>query len=246
MFCLYSRQGNIARATALLAIVSGVLAITPVAHAQMYPQYSPAPQYGYNTAGGWVIPVQAHGYAPGYCPCPPGVPMYGEPAPFGDYNTPLADPGPVDAEGAETDGADDSPQPAPVEDMPDIDLSGDTSFASAPQSAIPNAIGDSFGPCGHLILDDLIDPLLIGVCAGGDRFKATHNNSAVPQTRVFYNYNRYNNALGGIVDGGTQAIDVERSELGYEVADCCNLVSFILQVPFSHTIYSFYDDKAFT
>ncbi|MCA9271316.1 MAG: hypothetical protein KDA41_22690 [Planctomycetales bacterium] len=112
--------------------------------------------------------------------------------------------------------------PAPEgEDLPEVaDLSPDAGFAGGPQSAVPNAIGDSLG--GIYVFPGITTSVVAP--GGGYRYKATSNNSAIPQCRVYYNYN-YFNEVGGI-DG-----ELQRHTFGYEtiVGGGCSSVG--IQVP---------------
>ncbi len=124
-------------------------------------------------------------------------------------------------------------------DLPEVaDLSGDTAFASASQSAAPNAIGDSLYPginffnasaIGSEVEYALLDP------AGGRRFKATHNNSAVPQTRIFASANYFHDAqFATSAAGDTQQVSPWNYELGAEYAFWCNMASVQVRVPMNY------------
>ena len=149
-----------------------------------YPQQPTATAPMPSADPSWVIPA-SHGY--GNCPCPD---------PHGEYTIPLGQPAPFDVgDGAVGSGAADI-----GEDLPEVaDVSGDVTYASAPQSAVPNSIGDSFDGCGQLQFFNGVDPPAhVDVCpAGGRQFKVAHNNSAVPRTRVFGSYNHFDEAVGG-------------------------------------------------
>ena len=131
-----------------------------------------------------------------------------------------------------------TPSPEGGEDLPEIaDLSGDTSFASAPQSAVPNAIGDSMGGCFTFV--ESFPTNVASACPGGGRtFRISENNSALPQHRVYYNYHYFNNAIRVGDANDSPRIDIQRHELGFEVPFWCNMASFGLEVPFSHTVDS--------
>lgn len=110
---------------------------------------------------------------------------------------------------------------------------------SGPPGRVPNAIGDSFGPCGLLMYDNGANNYEIPICLGGGaRFKATNNNSAVPSTRFFYNYNHFHNALDVSLDADDFSVNVDNYQLGYEYAFWRGLASFQLNVPVSGTIDS--------
>jgi hypothetical protein len=165
--------------------------------------------------------VSGHGHTYG-CPCPTDCPpATGEAADEGM--------------GAEAEG----------EDLPEVaDLTSDASFASASQSAAPNAIGDSLPPG---ILIDLSTSYgdVYGVVspAGGRRFKATNNNSAIPQCRVFFNYNHYENALTIAGNDGAnpdvvQNFNVDHYEIGGEHAFWCGMASIQVRVPVNTSLDS--------
>lgn len=170
--------------------------------------------------------VSGHGYGHG-CPCPADCP----PA---DSAAPEAAP-----EGEE--GTDDM-----GEDLPEVaDLTSDAAMASADQSAAPNAIGDSLAP-GYTFSG------IYGTAnfapGGGRRFKATNNNSAIPQCRVFFNYNYFDNAYSATANGNppvTQSINVRQYEFGAEHAFWCGMASIQLRVPLITSFDNDIDFNAF-
>ena len=125
------------------------------------------------------------------------------------------------------------------EDLPEVaDLTGDAGFASAPQSAVPNAIGDTMGGCfSAYTLGGEHYP----VCPSSRRFKISENNSALPQHRVYYNFNYFDSAL--YVDDGTNEnrLNVHRHTFGVEYAFWCDMASFGVEVPFQNGINPEYD-----
>ncbi|MCA9271317.1 MAG: hypothetical protein KDA41_22695 [Planctomycetales bacterium] len=128
-------------------------------------------------------------------PCPPAVGAPGEPS--------------------------DVPSPGEEgEDLPEVaDLSPDAGFAGGPQSAMPNAIGDSVSGVYCVVAGSiLVAP------GGGYRYKATSNNSAIPQCRVYYNYNYFSevDAVSG---------DLQRHTFGYETIIGGGCSSVGIQVP---------------
>jgi hypothetical protein len=146
------------------------------------------------------------GHCPCPCPCPPGA------AATEDGMAP-----PMGEEGAE------------VPEVADLDAG----LASAGQSAAPNAIGDSIGHGGSYVLSYFGNVLSVAP-GGGRKFKITENNSPIPQTRAYYTYNYFDNAL--FVNAAE--IDVNRHTVGFEYAVWCNLASVEVQVPFSNSIDS--------
>lgn len=130
-----------------------------------------------------------------------------------------------------------SDDPAEYE-LPDI-ANIDSNFASAPQSAVPNAIGDSLGGCGLLMIPyaggDTFD-----ICpSGGRQFKISHNNNAVPKSRVFYTYNHFDEAIGASIGGNDRrAVDVDSYEFGFEYAFWCDLISLQVNAPMNNTVPS--------
>lgn len=166
------------------------------------------------------------------CPCEtPG------PAP-----APLGDAAPRRDEGT----ADEIPDPSsPNENLPEVaDLSSDASYASASQSAAPNMIGDTigYGGTGYINIGVSVVPYAPG---GGRKFKASTNQSPVPQQRFFYNFHLFDDALateGPPPLGGGAApvdnIDVVRNEFGWEWLLCGGMASAQIQLPFSRSINS--------
>jgi hypothetical protein len=169
-----------------------------------------------------------HGYGHG-CPCPTDCP----PSDIAEE----AGPG---EEGMEDDMGEDLPEVA--------DLTSDAGMASADQSAAPNAIGDSLPP-GITIDVDLggIGPDFNGTFApaGGRRFKATNNNSAIPQCRAFFNYNHYENAYSITDQNPTpdvvRDINVDHYELGGEHTFWCGMASIQVRVPVNTSLDSTID-----
>ena len=230
MNCLFRRQGNLLVQSAFAMVLCSGLTLTPAVWSQAHPMAPGAVPY-YTAAPGY-LPVN---YAPphGY-PCPAEL----APSPDGQYNVPLT-PAPID--GDETDSAETGDEAIPGEALPEVaNIAGDIGYASAPQSAVPNAIGDSFGPCGELFVSSAFPNTYgIAICpAGGRGFKATHNNSPAPQSRFFYNYYYFNNAVPADLNGTLRRYDVQRHELGYEYAFYCDLMSVQLNVPLTNTIDS--------
>lgn len=157
----------------------------------------------------------SHGSAHG-CPCP---------CPSGDA--------------AAVDG-DAVPVPADGEDLPEVaDLSGDSGFASAPQSAVPNAIGDSMAGCFSAYGSG--SGYHYPVCPSGRRFKISENNSALPQKRAYYNYHYFSNAQ--FVSDGTDdwRRDVRRHEIGFEYPFYCDMASIGVELPFENGVNPNYD-----
>jgi hypothetical protein len=163
--------------------------------------------------------VSGHGYGHG-CPCP--------------TDCPPAD-GAATDDGMTEDGSDDM-----GDDLPEVaDLTSDASFASADQSAAPNAIGDSLPAGIYFQISNGIGTTVTGnVPAAGGRFKATNNNNAIPQCRAFFNYNHFDNAYA--VTDGTEARNgnVDRYEIGGEHAFWCGMASVQLRVPFNTSLDS--------
>jgi hypothetical protein len=159
-----------------------------------------------------TVSGHGHGYSHG-CPCPTDCPPCdGE----------MADDGMGEVDTGDEMG----------EDLPEVaDLTSDASFASASQSAAPNAIGDSLH-AGYTFSGSYF----FGYAspAGGRRYKVTNNNSALPQCRVFYNYNYFDAAFLLNDD----EIDVHHHEFGAEWAFWCNMASVQVMVPMNYSFDS--------
>ncbi len=92
-------------------------------------------------------------------------------------------------------------------------------------SAVPNMMGDLFG--GLLSLQENFDSTM--AIAGGDRrFKISENVSPIPQDRVFFNYNHFENALTD-VDGVNHSLD--RFTFGLEKTFIDGNASFEVRLP---------------
>jgi hypothetical protein len=163
------------------------------------------------------------------CPCE-------RPAPAPDQ-TPAAPPDEGNADeipdpGRETD--------APPDDFsPEVaDLSSDAAMASASQSAAPNMIGDTigYGGTGYITLGFTTIPFSPG---GGRKFKASTNQSPVPEQRFFYNFHWFEDALA-VQGPGTpiEFIDVTRHEFCWEWPIWNGLASAQIQLPLSNSIDS--------
>jgi hypothetical protein len=133
----------------------------------------------------------------------------------------------------------------PADDYaPDVaDLSGDAAVASADQSAAPNMIGDTigYGGTGYISIGNGINNSIIPYAPGGGRkFKASTNQSPVPQDRFFYNFHLFEDALAaqGPVFTVPQDIDVVRNEFGWERTFWNCRASAQIQIPFSSSIDS--------
>jgi len=117
--------------------------------------------------------------------------------------------------------------PGTVQD--DLDFSGD-SLASAQDSVVANMVGDFFGGSAYYSGGFGSVPI-----AGGDRrFKPSENASPVPQTRLFFSYHNFQDALKG--DGVPpfgQVVDLDRYVLGYEQAFWGGQASLEVRVPFA-------------
>ena len=125
-----------------------------------------------------------------------------------------------------------------------------STVASAPSSAAPNMVGDSFGSCSTVIFGDPFpdDFTAIPVCPGGGRrFKIGSNQSPLPQHRVFFNYQYFDDALRvsrfndfdtPTPDIESQDIDVNRYTVGGEALIWRNIASIQLQVPIISTLDS--------
>lgn len=215
----------------------GQMAAAPVAYGGYggygaVPAYGAVPTYGYYNYGyapasPWVQPAM---YAPhgGLTPCPcPQPPQIDESTGTGTA-----------PEGTD----DDTPVPSDEAELPEVaDLSSDASFASADQSAAPNMIGDTigFGGTGYLVITDGFTGDALSVSPGaGRKFKAGTNNSPVPQTRAFYNFHYFDNALTAISDTSISSTDVKRHEAGFEYAFWSNLASVMVTIPASWSIDS--------
>jgi hypothetical protein len=192
---------------------------TPVYGYYQYP-------YGHPSASGWVQPAAyaPHGGQYQY-PCPPS--SVG--ASIGDGMSP------------ETVGDDENASSDDV-DLPEVaDLTSDAALASFDQSSTPNMIGDTigFGGTGVLVITDGISGDALSVSPGaGRKYKASTNNSPLPQTRIYYNFHYFDNALTAISDTSMWGIDVKRQEFGAEYAFFGNLASVQVTVPVSWTIDS--------
>jgi len=151
---------------------------------------------------------------------------YGHPCPC---PCPAEQAGPADQVPAPEDGETDLPEVADV--MPD------SAFASAPQSAVPNAIGDSMGGClSAFTFGGIFPSAEVPVCTAFRRFRISENNSALPQHRVYYNYHYFDNALRPALDGESVNIDVQRHEFGLEYPFWYNMASVGVETSFSHTL----------
>ena len=231
MNCLFRRQGNLLSQSAFAIVMCSGLTFTNLVWSQAHPMVPGAIPYQAVYAPAMMPANYAH--PPGYCPCPADI----APAPDGQYNVPLT-PAPIDEE--EGDATDTGSEAISSEDLPEVaNISGDSGFASAPQSAVPNAIGDSFGPCGALFVDSALNTYGIDICpAGGRGFRATQNNSAVPTSRFIYNQYYFHNAVAADLDPTPRRYEAQRYELGYEYAFYCDLISMQLNVPLVKTIDS--------
>lgn len=188
--------------------------------------------------GGFRRQVQQASYP---CPCerPGGLPNDAIVTPPTRSADDIPDPGTSNS-GAPNAGAPDTGVPAD-EYLPDVaDLSSDASFASADQSAAPNMIGDTigYGGTGYIELGGAIFPYAPG---GGRKFKASTNQSPVPQNRFFYNFHYFEDALavqGTGVGATPQSIDVVRNEFGWERTFWNCRASAQIQIPFSNSLDS--------
>jgi hypothetical protein len=203
---------------------------------------------GFSATSVWAQAYHGLGYVPGgfrrsmvqqaTYPCP--------------YDEGVRSPAPLarpPVESGDGDSGADIPDPqndagVPADDyLPDVaDLSSDAGFASASQSAAPNMIGDTFGfgGTGYITYGDLLGTSTIPFSPGGGRkFKASTNQSPLPQDRFFYNFHLFDNALDVRGPGdGVDSLDVTRHEFGWERTFWGGLASLQLQVPFSNSIDS--------
>ena len=239
--CQYRREGNRISRLTVAAAFCATVAISATAWSQYYaPVHGtvPHPSHYYGGAG---TPVD------GYCPCPPGAPSVVAPSPGGEYPTPVQEPTPVDDEsdGEETT-TPDTTQPVPQDYVPPVaDLTGAEVAATAPESSVPNTIGNSIRSCGLFEFTSAGNVLTTDLCMPGG-FRAAHNNSATPWSRFIYNYYYYNNAILASPNFVDQHIDIQTSEIGFEYAFFCDLMSVQVLVPFSHTVESSIVANTFT
>ena len=125
-------------------------------------------------------------------------------------------------------------------DIPDVvapDFGGlPASFGSvASTNSVPNMIGD-FSNFGALGIDDRFGSFLGATgatpfAAGGDRrFKVSENFNPLPQDRVYFNYNFYNNALR---DVSLRDRNLNRYTVGFEKTFLCESCSLDVRIPFA-------------
>lgn len=118
---------------------------------------------------------------------------------------------------------------------PEIDLSPEVSsggfgLASAPQSALPNTIGDFFYRSGFI--DDASGDGASFGPGGGPRFKIAEQNSGIPDDRVFFLFNHFENAIITDSNRGIESFDVQRYSFGGEKTFLDEALSVEVRVPF--------------
>lgn len=106
-------------------------------------------------------------------------------------------------------------------------------------SAAPQMMGDFFGGSFLLTDDDFVgsDPQgsTLALAGGDRRFKITENVSPVPQDRVFFNYNRFHNA---VTDTNNVSQSVDRFTFGTERTFQDGLASVEMRLPFAAALDS--------
>jgi hypothetical protein len=118
------------------------------------------------------------------------------------------------------------PAPAPVTSRPSLGA------VAGSYSAAPNMIGDFFG--GSFLLGSFLGSTIS--LAGGDRrFKVAENVSPIPQDRVFFNFNHFNNPLTD-VNGVSRSL--QRFTFGFEKTFLRGDASFEMRVPFASALNS--------
>jgi hypothetical protein len=125
--------------------------------------------------------------------------------------------------------------------------------ASAPQSAAPFMIGDSFGGGGGQFVftfsDSGVSKFAIPAGGGGGPMKIADNSSPLPRCRAFVNYNYFSHAVQSSISDvngittSSQNLNVNRYTFGWEQCFADGLFSVELRVPFASTIGS--DQTAF-
>ena len=131
-----------------------------------------------------------------------------------------------------------SPDPtAGEEELPEVaDLLDDSGFASAPQAAVPNAIGDSVGGCLSV---SSVFGTVYGCQQGGYTFKATNNNNAIPTNRVYYSYQYFSDAYSvAPAAAGATDIDLQRHIFGAERLLIGDIYALGVQIPVHNQLAS--------
>jgi hypothetical protein len=156
------------------------------------------------------------------CPCPqtPGEAAPGAPTPGVPTPAPAA-PGPGQAPSA--------PQPAPQANEPSNNaLASSLGAAEAPAAAAPNMMGDAGGLSA--LVEIAPGRYATSPLAGGARsFKISENDSPLPQDRVFFDYNHFQNGI----QLGSGFANLDQFTFGVEKTLLEGLASVELRAPFA-------------
>lgn len=182
-------------------------------------------------------PAYRHaGHPPGTIIVPPGCPQY--PAPVPGVPGRPAEPGRPSEPGR-------PPEPGaePTTPQSDAFARAEEAGPESRESFNPNLIGDQLltmpfsstptaTPTARPSDNLKIAQQTVAALAGRGAFKITDNESPRPQTRIFLNYNFFNNVGDDFRTPGTSQLDVSRETGGFEYAFLDGDASLGLRVPF--------------
>lgn len=122
---------------------------------------------------------------------------------------------------------------SPVQNYTNYDTVANTS-----QPLSQTMVGDLFGSGAAFPLydyyDDIVGYSTVPVGAGDRIFKPSENSSPVPQTRFFFSYHHFDNALQPTnIDGVQRFMDVNRFVFGFEKANADRTASIEFRAPFA-------------
>ena len=103
---------------------------------------------------------------------------------------------------------------------------------AASRSAAPAMIGDFFG---GTFLHVSTAGQTVAVAGGDRRFKVAENVSPIPQDRVYFNFNHFENSL---IDPNNDRRSLNRFALGFEKTFCCGEASIEVRLPISRGLDS--------
>jgi hypothetical protein len=121
---------------------------------------------------------------------------------------------------------------------PATDFAAADTAATAPTSLAPNMLGDTAG--GSITYSDgLVDAPGAGGLAVG-RFRVAENTNPMPQDRVFFNYNHFQNVFAlrnsNVFPEIQRDVSVDRFTFGVEKTFLNCMASVELRVPFASTL----------